>query len=59
MNDIERCIREQRSCADYRGPDIQGAWAGLMDWILEEVYILDIERTDSETAENDRDTAGL
>jgi hypothetical protein len=37
--EIERCISEQRMCAEYSGPDKEGALAGLLDWLMEEVLI--------------------
>lgn len=39
MSPLEHAIAEQRKCADYRGPDIAGAWRGLNDWLMEEVLI--------------------
>lgn len=40
--ELARCLREQRECADYLagdGTDKAGAMSGLMDWIMEEVLI--------------------
>ena len=37
--EIDRYIAEQRKCAEYRGPDMAGAWHGLCDWLMEEVLI--------------------
>ena len=42
MDDIERCLDEQRACLEYLqgdGPDKRGAYAGLCDWIAEECLI--------------------
>jgi len=48
MNEIERCRKEQIRCRDYilRGEsvdpfnrDLFGAWQGLQDWLLEEIFI--------------------
>ncbi len=43
MEDLERILREQRECRDYivqcRGSDTDGAWRGLEDWLLEELWL--------------------
>ncbi len=36
---LETCLRNQAECAAYRGPDMEGAWAGLCDWVMEECLI--------------------
>lgn len=47
MSPLEHAIAEQRKCADYRGPDIAGAWRGLNDWLMEEVLIrLEMDKDD-------------
>ncbi len=43
MTELDRILEEQRSCRDYiasGGEDKAGAWAGLADWMWEEVEYL-------------------
>lgn len=43
MTDLDRCRVEQAECSAYLRsgqPDQRGAWAGLTDWLTEEVIIL-------------------
>jgi hypothetical protein len=40
--EIQRCVAEQRLCADYLaggGPDSRGAMAGARDWLMEEAIL--------------------
>ncbi len=43
MTPMERILEEQRTCRDYiiegKGPDTDGAWRGLEDWVAEECLL--------------------
>ncbi len=42
MTELDRILEEQRKCRDYiasDGPDQEGAWAGLADWVAEEIEL--------------------
>ena len=42
MDELNRCIQEQRACRAYLdgpGKDRDGAWAGMRDWLMEECVI--------------------
>ena len=49
--DLEKCLTEQRTCADYlleNGPH-KGAELGLADWVMEEVILFGDEYKDERT----------
>ena len=46
--DLARCLREQAEAAAYiakGGPDTRGAWMGLLDWLVEEMYVREEEES--------------
>lgn len=42
-NELGRILAEQRECRDYivenKGPDTEGAWRGMGDWLKEEILM--------------------